>query len=95
MSSEWQDSNLRPLAPHARMLANCTTPRTFEAAKIKYIFFDLQEIFRQIFFPINATKQTILFTAIYQHGTNTRYTIIPPKARNQLSGLYLFETLHN
>ena len=25
--SEWPDSNGRPLAPHARMLANCTTPR--------------------------------------------------------------------
>ena len=25
--SEWRDSNARPLAPHARMLANCTTPR--------------------------------------------------------------------
>lgn len=29
MLSEWQDSNLRPLAPHASMLANCTTPRYF------------------------------------------------------------------
>ena len=25
--SEWPDSNGRPLAPHARMLADCTTPR--------------------------------------------------------------------
>ncbi len=32
--SEWQDSNLRPLAPHASMLANCTTPRVFEIAKV-------------------------------------------------------------
>ena len=32
--SEWQDSNLRPLAPHASMLANCTTPR-FAHLKLK------------------------------------------------------------
>lgn len=36
--SEWPDSNGRPLAPHARMLADCTTPRTFESAKITLIF---------------------------------------------------------
>ena len=36
--SEWPDSNGRPLAPHARMLADCTTPRTFGSAKITLIF---------------------------------------------------------
>ena len=35
--SEWPDSNGRPLAPHARMLADCTTPR-FLSAKIILIF---------------------------------------------------------
>jgi len=32
--SEWPDSNGRPLAPHARMLANCTTPRLFNCVEI-------------------------------------------------------------
>ena len=31
--SEWPDSNGRPLAPHARMLANCTTPRLLSRCK--------------------------------------------------------------
>ncbi len=32
--SEWQDSNLRPLAPHASTLANCATPRCYFIAII-------------------------------------------------------------
>jgi len=31
--SERPDSNGRPLAPHARMLANCTTPRLLKAVQ--------------------------------------------------------------
>ena len=35
------DSNVRPLAPHASALANCATPRLFVVAKLG-MFFDLQ-----------------------------------------------------
>ena len=31
--SEWPDSNGRPLAPHARMLADCTTPRNLRVQR--------------------------------------------------------------
>jgi len=36
--SEWPDSNGRPLAPHARMLANCTTPRLLCGCKDTNVF---------------------------------------------------------
>ena len=47
--SEQPDSNGRPLAPHARMLANCTMPRKFlqkyqkslkfEVLSLKFFYF--------------------------------------------------------
>ena len=39
--SEWPDSNGRPLAPHARMLANCTTPRLLSRRKNTKTFYTL------------------------------------------------------
>lgn len=49
--SEWPDSNGRPLAPHARMLANCTTPRNCKNALQRYnILLFLQVFSRQLLF---------------------------------------------
>ena len=45
--SGWEDSNFRPLAPHASALANCATPRNFCKDTT---FFDMKVIFGEIFF---------------------------------------------
>jgi len=47
--SEWRDSNARPLAPHARMLANCTTPRFLNWTAKVILFVSMAMIFLKNF----------------------------------------------
>ncbi len=75
--SEWRDSNARPLAPHARMLANCTTPRFLNWTAKVILFVRMAMIFLKNFYAIFNEQIESEISSLY----------VPPSTNGRLSSM--------